>query len=282
MRYVNVCAGETLVGLAYSPHAVAFARSRPASVDYIELPFEQLRHDPRVGSIQNDIPVILHCASMSMAGFVPPASAIVDALACEVDRTRSPWIGEHLAFLSAEPLDTSSSRDEPIQLTYTVTPQYSEEVLVQVVANVDRLAPCVHAPIILENSPQYLALPGSTMTMVEFIAALVAACDVRLLLDLSHFAITAHNMGYDVGRVFDQFPLESVVEVHMSGHSLQSGIMWDDHAVPAPEASFRLLERLLERTRPSALTFEYNWGHSFPDALIEGHIDRVRSMIARA
>lgn len=282
MQYLTIGAGETFIGLAYSPHTAQFARARPGIIDYIELPFEQLRHDPLVGAIQDDIPVILHCASMSMAGFIPPADRMIKALACEVERTRSPWVGEHLAFLSAEPLDAPPGHEEPTQLTYTVTPQYSEEVLAQVVANLNRLAPCVSAPIILENSPQYLALPGSTMTMVEFVAELVAACDARLLLDLSHFAISAHNMGYDVDRAFDRFPVENVVEVHMSGQSLQSGIMWDDHATPATEASFRLLERLLERSRPSALTFEYNWGPSFPAALIERHIDRARRLVARA
>lgn len=282
MQYLTVGTGEAFVGLAYSPHAAQFARARPGIVDYIELPFEQLRHDPLVGAIQNDIPVILHCASMSMAGFIPPDDRMIEALACEVERTRSPWVGEHLAFLSAEPLDAPPGHDEPTQLTYTVSPQYSEEVLVQVVANLNRLAPCVSAPIILENSPQYLALPGSTMTMVEFIAALVTACDAQLLLDLSHFAITAHNMGYDVDRAFDRFPAENVVEVHMSGHSLRSGVMWDDHATPAPESSFRLLERLLERSRPRALTFEYNWGPGFPEALIERHIDRARRLVTRA
>lgn len=282
MRYVNASSGETLVGMAYSPFAVEFARARPGLLDYIEVPFEQLRHDPGAGDIQHDIPVILHCASMSMAGFVSPADDAVEALASETARTRSPWVGEHLAFLTADPLRASAEPAEPTRLNYTVTPQYSEEVLAQVIANLDRLAPRIPAPIILENSPQYMALPGSSMTMIDFIAALVAACDARLLLDLSHFAITAYNMGYDPDEAFGRFPVEKVVEVHMSGHSLRSGIMWDDHAVPAPEGSFRLLERLLERTKPRAVTFEYNWGPDFPEDLIENHVERARSMIGRA
>ena len=275
-------AGETRVGMAYSPSTLAFARAHPGLIDYVEIPFEQLRHDPGVGRIQDEFPLILHCASMSVAGFVPPAQASVDALVRETARTCSPWVGEHLAFLSADPIGVPPGHEEPTQLGYTVTPQYSAEVLDQVVANVARLAPQLPVPLILENSPQYMALPGSTMTMVEFIAELVAASGVQLLLDLSHFAITAHNMGDDLDAALDHFPVEQVVEVHLSGHSRQSGIWWDDHGVPAPEGSFRLLERLLERTRPNALTFEYNWGSGIAESVIERHIERARMMLAGA
>lgn len=274
--------GETLVGMAYSPAVLAFARAHPDALDYVEVPFEQLRHDPGVAALQEEFPVVLHCASLSMAGFVPPSDAVVDAVAAETARTGTPWVGEHLAFLSAEPLGAPPGRGDPTQLTYTVAPQYSEEVLEQVVANLDRLAPRVPAPLILENSPQYLSLPGSTMTMVEFVGGLAAARDLGLLLDLSHFAITAHNMRYDLDEAFDAYPLEQVVEVHLSGHSVRSGIMWDDHALPAPEGSFRLLQRLLERCRPQAVTLEYNWSPDFPADLVRCHLDRARTLVGRA
>ena len=273
--------GETLVGLAYSPAALEFARSRPGVVDYLEIPFEQIRHTPEVAGLQAELPLILHCASLSVAGFVAPQDALVESVAREAERLGTPWVGEHLAFLSADPLDGSSG-GEPTQLTYTICPQLSEEVLDRVVRNFEALAPRLPAPLILENSPQYLSLPGSTMTMIDFIGALVDACPVDLLLDLSHYAITAHNMGFDASARFDDLPLERVVEVHLSGHSVQSGVMWDDHAMAAPEASFDLLERLLRRARPGAVTFEYNWGDGFPADQIEAHVARARTLIEAA
>ena len=113
MKYLNTAEGATYIGLAYSPGACEFIEAHPELVDYVEIPFEQLRHAPTVGSIQEKIPVILHCASMSVAGFVPPEAATLDAIASEAKRTRTPWIGEHLAFVTADALDAADASTRP-------------------------------------------------------------------------------------------------------------------------------------------------------------------------
>jgi Uncharacterized protein conserved in bacteria len=248
--------------------------------DYVEIPFEQLRHAPDTASIQETVPVILHCASMSVAGFVPPTDATLDAIEREAERTRTPWIGEHLAFITADGLNMDADTGgSPTALTYTVCPQMSEETVQRVADNLASLQSRFSAPLILENSPQYFAVPGSTMPMVDFIGAVLSRCDVGLLLDLSHFLITMLNTGADANKEIDKLPLERVVEIHLSGLNVQSGVVWDDHATPAPAAVFGLLERVLERARPRALTLEYNWSPSFPQATLKAHLDRVRQMV---
>jgi uncharacterized protein (UPF0276 family) len=283
MEYLNTPTGTTAVGLAYGPNVPDFIAAHPGSVDYVELPFEQLRHAPHLGSLQEAIPIVLHCASMSVAGFVPPADATLDAIAREAERTRTPWIGEHLAFVSADATDEEGgTAGAPTELTYTVCPQLSEETVERVACNLATLLPRFGAPLILENSPQYFPVPGSTMNMVDFIGAVLSRCGVGLLLDLSHFLITMLNTGGDAANEIDRLPLERVVEIHISGLSLQSGVVWDDHATPAPAAVFDLLERVLARARPRALTLEYNWSPHFPRAVLESHVERVSRMVGRA
>jgi hypothetical protein len=46
MEYLNTPTGTTAVGLAYGPNVPDFIAAHPGSVDYVELPFEQLRHAP--------------------------------------------------------------------------------------------------------------------------------------------------------------------------------------------------------------------------------------------
>lgn len=268
--------GETLLGLAYGPGVEDFAARHPDLADYVEIPFEQLRHAPDLLGIAQVTPLIVHCASLSMAGFVPPDATTLDAIDASVVATASPWIGEHLAFVSAEPAEPGMS---PTHLTYTVMPPLNGEVLAQVAANLDRCAQRFCVPVLLENPPEYFAPPGSTMDQADFLTELVAQTDAGLILDLSHLAITAHNRGEDLTALFDRLPLENVVEVHMSGHAPQGGVMWDDHAVPAPEHLFVLLERLLARVRPSAVTFEYNWD-AFPQKVLHDHLSRARTLLA--
>ena len=281
MEFFDATGTRPQIGLAHGPGFAEFMASNGGLIDYVEIPFEQLRHSPGLASIQETLPVILHCASLSVAGFLPPSQATVDALRQEADRTRTPWIGEHLAFVSADGINEEAERDlTPTNLTYTLCPQLSEQTLDRVVENMASFQQTFAAPLILENSPQYFAVPGSTMSMVEFVAEVASRCDTGLLLDLSHFAITSLNTGVDALEEIERLPLERVVEIHVSGYNEQAGVIWDDHAAPAPPLVFELLERVARRARPRALTLEYNW-LTFPTAVLVSHIERCRSLLER-
>jgi uncharacterized protein len=123
-------------------------------------------------------------------------------------------------------------------------------------------------------------VPGSTLNMVDFIAAVAARSEVGLLLDLTHFLITAINTGVDPRSELERMPLERVVEIHVSGISTASGVAWDDHAAPAPAAVFDLLHQALERARPLGITLEYNWSPTFPSAILCRHVERIRESLA--
>ena len=141
MKFFEVSVhGRTQIGLAYGPGFEEFIASNGGLIDYVEIPFEQLRHTPQLGIIQEQLPVVLHCASLSVAGFIPPSQATVDALADQAARTRTPWIGEHLAFVSADGINEEPDRDlTPTNLTYTLCPQLSEETVERVVENIASL-----------------------------------------------------------------------------------------------------------------------------------------------
>jgi uncharacterized protein len=270
-----------LIGMAQGPGVSPLVDRYPGLLDYIELPFELLRHDPSALKAKNTAPIILHCASMSIAGFVPPTDATLDAISAQVNLTGTPWIGEHLAFISAHPVRGGVLHD-PTTLTYTVCPQLSEEVLENACANVARLQERFSAPLILENSPQYFAVPGSTMSIVDFVAEFHRRTEVGMLLDLAHFRISAMNMNFEAEREILRLPLEKVVEIHISGFDVQAETAWDDHAGLADEETFGLLAVVLSRARPRAITFEYNWSPGLDHEVIVQQVDRARTMCLNA
>ena len=126
--------------MAYGPGVPELVAETPGFVDlglvdYVEVPFEQLRHTPDVIRLQDHIP-LTHCASMSVAGFLPPSAATLEAILAETARTATPWIGEHLAFISADGLNEDDAGSvAPTSLTYTVCPQLSEETVERVAEN---------------------------------------------------------------------------------------------------------------------------------------------------
>jgi hypothetical protein len=272
------------VGLAWGPAARALLQSDPALVDHVEVPFEHLRHDPGTVDALGDVPVVLHCASMSVAGFVDSDDATLADIRSWADRVGTPWIGEHLAFVLADDPEAlvAGTEGEPTRLTYTMAPQLSERVLRRVGENLDRLRERFDHELIVENNPQYLDVPGSEMSQVEFVAEVAARFDVGLLLDLTHLAVSAHNLGFDPAVALAALPLDRVVEVHLSGMSVQGGVAWDDHASLAPPAVLDLFATVAEEAAPRAVTLEYNWA---PDHRLDAVVDQilaVRAAVGRA
>jgi uncharacterized protein (UPF0276 family) len=271
-----------MIGMAHGPGVPGLIKRNPGLVDYVELPFELLRHDPSAINAEKLAPIILHCASMSIAGFVRPSDDTLNAIAAQADRTQTPWIGEHLAFISADPLQRGAALHDPTTLTYTVCPQLSEEVLQHACNNISDLQGRFATPLIVENSPQYFEIPGSTMSIVDFTAEVHRRSKVGMLLDLTHFRISSMNMKFDPKKEILRLPLEYLVEMHVSGLDIQSDTAWDDHAGLADEATFKLMEIVLDRARPRAVTFEYNWAPDLADDIIVDQVGRVKSMCLNA
>ena len=282
------------VGIAHSDYVQALVRETPSLIDYVEIPFEQLLRTPSAIEIRADLPVILHCASLSLAGNVRPSDDIADRLTHWVAETGTPWVGEHLAYVTSSFAVAEASPHEPIlsvesesgeasfNVGFTVSPQYSRPVLDRLRENLDFWRGSIGVPLLLENGPIYVETPGSTMSQGEFLQAVCAETTADLLLDLSHLLITCHNLGWDPFKFLLALPLSRVVEVHLSGTREEGGLMWDDHARSASDLVFGLLEHLLTVARPRAVTLEYNWDANFPRVALLRDIERTRGVVREA
>jgi len=287
------------VGSAYADFSERLAKDEPDLLDFVEVPFELLVNSPDVAAIGERLPIVLHCASLSLAGNVATDPRLIERLKDLIQATGTPWLGEHLAFVtagepsdaedghpafySAEPLDNI---DEPsgsgrFNVGYTVSPQYSEEVLDRVSRSVIARENELKVPILLENSPIYFATPGSTMSQAQFVTAYAARNQgAGLLLDLAHLICTCRNMDLCPTATLDSLPLENVREVHVSGVSEVAGSAWDDHTLPVPESVFTLLARVLGRVTPRAITIEHNWDAGFSLPILRAEVARIRDMVA--
>jgi uncharacterized protein (UPF0276 family) len=264
------------LGIAYSDYVPRFLAAHPDALDYVEVPFENLYYSP--GSIDLPLakPVVLHCASLSIAGDVPPTDAIVRAVQHWVDATATPWLGEHLAFVTAQGTPERARYD----VGYAINSPTNEDSLALVLRAIDACNAWFPVPLLLENPPVYFTLPGSTMTQVEFLRELCSRSSVRLLVDLTHLYISAHARGVDPFADLTALPLDRIDEVHISGASLEGGALWDNHTTRAPDIVFDLLAAVLERGRPRGITLEYNWSVKFPIPVLLEEIDRTRGLVS--
>jgi uncharacterized protein len=277
-----------VIGIAYGGHTPSFLRRHPEAVDYVEVPFELLEHDPAVLEVRASKPIVLHCASMSIAGSVPPPAETVSAIRRWIGETGTPWLGEHLSFITADRRIAGPGADEyapgePFNIGYTVHPPMNDEAVETVLEAVERCRQSFDVPLLLENPPFYFPVPGSDMEQIEFVGRIAGrAPDLGLLLDLTHFLITSRNVGFDPVETICRYPLERVIEVHVSGVDEQEGIHWDNHATRAPDVVFEMLAKVLPRAPVRAITLEYNWSSRFPVETLLEEIARTRDVIARA
>lgn len=289
MQSLHIADRETAVGLAYCDYIPELLTSDSDLIDYVEIPFEMLLKNESALESVGDTPVVLHCASLSIAGNIPIADNLRSRLGDIIAQTKTPWLGEHLAFVRAqEPTNEPSMADAVIvdpctgayNVGYTVSPQYSTAILDRVLDTISKAEDHFGLPVLLENGPLYVSLPGSTMSQVQFISELCnRRPETQLLLDLSHLEITAQNSGKNVFSLLADFPIKAVVEVHLSGHSIQSNMHWDDHAQRAPKILFDLLEVLMKQVSPYAVTLEYNWDSGFPLTGVREDVARVRGIV---
>jgi uncharacterized protein len=237
-----------------------------------------------IGAVQ---PIVLHCASLSVAGAVAPAESTVEEIRGWIERTRTPWLGEHLSFITAERAEAGPVADEyapgePYNIGYTVCPPMNEQTVGRVLRTIELAEREFDVPMVLENPPVYFPIPGSTMSQVELISEICDRSSTGLLLDLAHFYITSQTMGFDPLEELRSYPLERVVEVHISGVETEAGGHWDNHAKRAPAIEFDMLALVLEHAQVRAITLEYNWSARFPVTVLLDEIDRARRTVAAA
>jgi hypothetical protein len=219
---------------------------------------------------------------MSLAGHVRPDQAIVGKLRQFIERTQTPWLGEHLSFIAADrPLQgVGPSIEEPYNIGYTVAPPMNLEMVATVKQNIAECQSAVNVPIIVENPPLYFTPPGSTMSQAEFIRDVCDSTGVGLLLDLAHLFITSEIMGLCPNESLAEIPLDAIVEVHISGVDRDTEGTWDNHASRAPTAVLDLLAKALPRSRIRAITLEYNWSSRFPPEALLEELERTRRIVS--
>lgn len=153
-------------------------------------------------------PVALHGVGLSLGSVDPLDLGYVAELRKLRARVQARWVSDHIAWSG---VDGRHGHD-----LYPVP--FSEECLRHMARRVCQVQDQLGAPLVLENPSTYLQFAGSTLSEVEFIAALLEETGAALLLDVNNLHVNAHNHGFDARGYLRRLPLERVVQVHLAGH----------------------------------------------------------------
>ena len=281
------------VGLAYSKAARPVVQGLASELDYIEYPYELLLHNEMAASLARETKGVLHCASLSLASKDSRCLDALDSIAAWANELESPWVGEHFAFIGESPQGPQSANMTEIvqegctrhqfDMGFALSPPFNEVTVGRVIRTSQIALSRLDQPLLLENSPVYFACSGTTMHQSQALTRVMQAAEgIGLILDLAHLLITCDTLGLDAVDELDRYPLDRVVEVHISGLTRASGVLWDDHSQLPPQEEYDLLTRLLQAARVKAITHEYNWHPALPLDDIRRELDLTRSLVASA
>jgi uncharacterized protein (UPF0276 family) len=134
---------------------------------------------------------------------------------------------------------------------------------------------------LVENMPRWTPHRPAYVVDPAFITAVIEETGCGLLLDLAHARVAARYQGDPVRDYLARLPLERTVEIHVSGpRPLSDGgpasesTLYDAHE-PLQEADYALLDWVLSRTQPQAVTLEY----SEDRAQLKTQLFRLRALL---
>ncbi len=169
-----------------------------------------------------------------------------------IKRTKTPWISDHLCWGS---VDGSMSHD-------LLPMPYTFEAVKKTAANLRIAQDFLEVPLAMENVSSYAEFNDDEMTEWQFLAEVVEAANVGILLDVNNIYVSSVNHGFDPLDYVNFIPAERVAQIHIAGHSRYERFIIDTHDHPVIDPVWKLYARAIERCGPTATLLE--WDASIP------------------
>lgn len=256
------------VGLGYRPAIRKEILQHLGRIDFLEILTDNYLRDPiAVKALASLKPCIPHSLNLSVGSAVD-----LDYLAHVaqiVDLAQPAWHSDHLAYTRTPGLDIGHLAPVP----------YTPESLDTVVANIRLVQKAIERPFALENITMPFYWPTSTMEEHEFLSEVVRRTGCHLLLDIENVRVNHANHARAARDLLDRLPLESVIQVHIAGGTHADGLEHDTHTEPVSEATWSLLEYLVEVAPPPSVLIERD-GNFPPFGELLAEVDRAKSILS--
>jgi len=199
-------------------------------------------------------PLSLHGVSLSLAGDAPLDTAHLARLSSLARHIEPALVSEHLAWSAWNGIKVPDLLPFP----------RSDEALRRIVSNIDQMQSALGCRVAIENPSHYLRIDGHAWDEIGFLAELVRRSGCGLLLDVNNVHVSSRNLGFDAFEYLDSFPAESVMEIHLAGHTMDpalgDSLLIDSHDAPIAPEVWALYRHLVERigTRPTLIERDGN------------------------
>jgi hypothetical protein len=135
---------------------------------------------------------------------------------------------------------------------------YTDEAVRLLSAHVSQAQDFLGRRLLIENVSAYVAFEHSHLHEWDFLAAVARESGCGLLLDVNNVFVSARNLGIDARAFIDGLPTNAVGEIHLAGHTVNDGVLIDDHGSAVCEAVWDLYRHALARHGPRPTLIEWD------------------------
>ena len=276
------------IGLRHA-HYAQVARERPAlgflavhSENFFcpdDAPAQVLRH------MRGLYPLSLHGVGLALGSACGVDPEHLGRLAALVERIEPARVSDHACFARA-PLGARgvAHANDLLPLAFT------RAQLRVLESNVQQVQERLRRPILLENLSSYIEFRDCEIPEPEFFAELARRSGCGLLLDVNNLMVNARNRGAEspLREVCDWLDAlaragagASVGEIHLAGHSVQQGLVIDDHSSAVSPAVWSAYTHALRLLGPVPTLIE--WDTAIPELqVLLDEAAQARELLAQA
>lgn len=128
--------------------------------------------------------------------------------------------------------------------SHFVPTKYNEQ---KATSFIQRAQDCFQKPIWIENVNFYSKNKSEVFRTLESINTIAYSTNSKIIADLTHLFVDAHNVGIDETALIGSVDWGRVVEVHLAGTiNSRDGVMHDGHSQAVPLRVWKLFEKIVD------------------------------------
>jgi uncharacterized protein len=138
---------------------------------------------------------------------------------------------------------------------------FTEEAVHYVAARIRRVQDILEQTIAMENASYYTLVPGSELSEIEFINAVLEEADCDLLLDVNNIYVNSINHRYDPIEFLKALPGKRIAYAHIAGHFNEAeDLIVDTHGADVIDPVWSILDAAYEHfgVFPTLLERDFN------------------------
>jgi len=230
------------------------AELSPTEVDFMEVAPENWigvggSYGKQFRAFTERYPFVCHGLSLSIGSPAPLDEAFLHKLKRFLKEHNIRCYSEHLSYCSDD------------GHLYDLMPiPFTEEAVHYVAQRIRRVQDILEQPIAMENV-SYYAAPGQEMSELDFITAVLAEADCRLLLDVNNIYVNSINHRYDAAEFLRALPAQRIEYIHVAGHYNEADdLIVDTHGADVIDPVWHLLDAAYQQfgVIPTLLERDFN------------------------